>query len=75
MPVALSETAPLMTEAEAAEHLGVKRGTLSVWRCVRRHNLPYMKVGRLVRYSRADLDQWLDERRKSGGEVAVAAAG
>jgi excisionase family DNA binding protein len=51
------------TEAEAAAYLGVKPGTLSVWRSTRRYDLPYLKVGRLVRYDKADLDRWLQSRR------------
>lgn len=41
---------PLLTEQQAAEVLGVKPGTLQVWRCTRRYGLPFVKVGRLVRY-------------------------
>ncbi|MHC8331862.1 helix-turn-helix domain-containing protein [Pseudomonas sp. LB3P25] len=46
-------------ETDAAEVLGVKPSTLSVWRSTGRHNLPYMKVGRLVRYRLSDLAKFL----------------
>ena len=50
----------LLTRKEAAEFLGVKIGTLSVWACNKRYNLPYCKVGSLVRYRRADLEHFLE---------------
>lgn len=53
---------PLLTCAEAAELLGVKTQTLSVWRCHGRHGLPYIKVGGSVKYRRSDLEQWLAGR-------------
>ena len=39
----------LLTEAEAADYLSVEPQTLCAWRCTRRYNLPFIKVGRLVR--------------------------
>ena len=59
-----------MTEAEAAEYLGVSPGTLSVWRSVGRYNLPFVKVGRLVRYQQDVLDAWLESRTRANGATA-----
>lgn len=59
----------LLTEAQAAEILNVEPGTLSVWRCTKRYNIPFVKVGRSVRYSRKALQDWIDSRT-SGGEAA-----
>jgi predicted DNA-binding transcriptional regulator AlpA len=53
----------LLTEAEAAEFFGVERKTLSVWRSTKRYPLAYIKVGRLIRYSRSDLIAFLESRR------------
>ena len=53
---------PLRSEAEAAGKLGVKCGTLQVWRSTKRYHLPYVKVGRLVRYRDSALDKFLQER-------------
>ena len=53
---------PLRTEAEAAEALGVKPTTLQIWRCTKRYPLPYIKVGRLVRYRQSALDAFLASR-------------
>ena len=49
----------LYSPEEAAEYLGVVENTLSVWRSTGRYNLPYIKVGRLVRYRLSDLQAFL----------------
>ncbi|WP_394809196.1 helix-turn-helix domain-containing protein [Nitrosomonas sp.] len=61
-------TDPLFTPPEAAEYLGVSVDTLSVWRCVGRYNIQFVKVGRLVKYRKSALDAFLD-RRTQGGEA------
>lgn len=48
-----------MTSAEAAAYLGVKVETLNTWRHYRR-GPAYYKFGRLVNYTRRDLDAFLD---------------
>ena len=55
-------TPELLDDLSAAAVLEVKPSTLAVWRCTGRYNLPYIKVGRKVRYRRADLDAWLVSR-------------
>ena len=52
----------LLTEAEAADYLSVEPQTLCAWRCTRRYNLRFIKVGRLVRYRFEDLEAFLAER-------------
>ena len=53
-----------------AEALGVKATTLAVWRSTGRYNLPYIKVGRLVRYRVSDIAEFLARRITSHtGEV------
>ena len=59
-PAILSED--LLNEVSAATLLGVTPGTLSVWRCTGRYNLPFIKIGRKVRYRRSDLIAWLNTR-------------
>lgn len=39
----------------------VKEQTLAAWRC-HREGPPFVKVGRLVRYRVADLDEWLNRK-------------
>jgi len=53
---------PLMTTAQAANYLGVAPETLNVWRCVKRYDIPYIKVGRLVKYRKSALDAFLEQR-------------
>lgn len=55
-------TSALMTPAQAAAYMGVEVATLAVWRCTGRYALPYLKVGRLVRYRQSDLDAFLKTR-------------
>ena len=51
-----------LTENEAADYLGIKPQTLCSWRCTRRYNLPFIKVGRLVRYRPEDVEAFLESR-------------
>ena len=57
----------ILTEDEAAELIGVRPQTLALWRSTQRYGLPYVKVGRLVRYRRADLEKWLESRLVAAG--------
>jgi excisionase family DNA binding protein len=58
-------SSPLYDSLKAAEFLGVSKETLSIWRCTKRYNIPYFKVGRLVKYREADLLAFLEARRVS----------
>lgn len=60
----------LLNEVQAAAEIDVAPGTLSVWRSTGRYQLPYVKVGRLVRYRRADLQAWLAARVRESGATA-----
>jgi excisionase family DNA binding protein len=66
----VERTRALLDEKQAAEHLTVSPGTLSVWRSTGRYNLPFVKVGRMVRYRLTDLDAWLDARARDNGATA-----
>lgn len=51
----------LVSESEAARILGLKNPrTLSVWRSTGRHNLPYVKYGRVIRYRKSDLALFIE---------------
>lgn len=52
----------LLNPADAAEFLGVKMQTLSIWRSTGRYGIPFIKVGRAVRYRRSDLERFLESR-------------
>ena len=60
----------LLDEQQAAIIIDVTPGTLSVWRSTGRYNLPFIKVGRKVRYRRADLEAWLESRTRANGATA-----
>lgn len=54
----------MMSTKEAAEFLGVSVQTLNVWRMTGRYNLPYVKVGRIVRYRESDLQAFVARQMK-----------
>ncbi len=60
----------LLTRTEAAAYLGIAPHTLAVWACTRRYPLPFVKVGRCVRYAVSDLDRFIlrhrDDMARSG---------
>jgi hypothetical protein len=53
----------LMNRVEAAAYLGFTAGTLAVWDCTKRYDLRPIKIGRSIRYRRADLDRFLEEQQ------------
>ncbi|WP_291531110.1 helix-turn-helix domain-containing protein [Bifidobacterium sp. UBA4282] len=50
----------LLTPGQTAEQLDIPVSTLSRWRSERRE-LPYVTVGRLIRYRQVDIDRWIDD--------------
>lgn len=56
----------LVDQAAAAEILQVKPNTLTNWRCTKRYAIPYIKVGRCVRYRVSDLLQFMENTRVTG---------
>jgi len=61
----------LMSRKQAAEYLGVKEQTLACWATTKRYALPYVKIGRLVKYKREDLERFILENRFSDGATDV----
>lgn len=49
----------LLSRIEAAKFLGVRPQTLAVWATTHRYALPYVRVGRLVKYRLADLEAFI----------------
>lgn len=49
-----------MDTEQAAKYLRLSPLTLRAW--VAQRKIPHVRVGRLVRFRRRDLDRWLDER-------------
>jgi hypothetical protein len=50
---------PILPNAVAAGYLGITPHTLNVWRCNKRFDIPYIKVGGRVRYRKSSLDNFL----------------
>ena len=61
----------LMGDKQAAHYLDVSPGTLPVWRTTGRYNLPFVKIGRLVRYRAGDLREFIERRTRTSGANAV----
>lgn len=57
----MASTVALIDAPAAAARLGTTER--HVRDLVYRNRIPYVKVGRLVRFDPAELDAWLDERR------------
>jgi excisionase family DNA binding protein len=62
----------LLTRGEAARYLGLCEQTLAQWVTARRYNLRYVKLGRAVRYSKADLDRFVSEHTIGAPSAASA---
>lgn len=60
----------LLDDKQTAAKLTVTPSTLSVWRSAGRYALPFIKVGRKVRYRLTDLDKWLEQRTRDSGATA-----
>ena len=69
----VSLPSPLLTSEQAAEILGTTPGNLSVWRCTRKVQIPFVKIGKSVRYRLADLEKFI-ESRTVGAEPAAPLA-
>lgn len=52
-------SSPLRSRAEAAAFLGLAPNTLAVWACTKRVPLPFVRIGRLVKYRQTDLDAFV----------------
>lgn len=63
----IKRTSGLVDEKAAAEILDTTPGTLSVWRSTGRYALPFVKIGRKVRYRVSDLEQWIEQRTRTNG--------
>jgi excisionase family DNA binding protein len=53
-----------LTTKQAAQALGIKPGTLEIWR-VRGDGPAFMKIGRAVRYRRDDIEAFMTAGRRA----------
>ncbi len=56
---------PLLSRKEAAKYLGISEQTLAIWKCAKRYDLPFVKIGRLIKYRKADLDAFIFKNLES----------
>jgi len=61
---ALPKVEPLLTEQEAAAVLGT---TIHHLRRLRQDGMPFIRVGRFIRFRRIDLERWIENQRVEGG--------
>jgi excisionase family DNA binding protein len=57
----------LLTITEAAALLGVKAQTLYLW--VSQKRVPHRKIGRLVRFTEADLEEFVDRQKQEATDL------
>lgn len=63
---------PLMTAEQVAERLSVSEGTVNQW--VKSGRIPVVKVGKLNRFRREDIETWIDERARESSPAPQPAA-
>ena len=56
----------LLTPEEVAYQLGVSKQTLNSWRCSGRYPLRFCRIGRLIRYEREAVDQFIRDNTVGG---------
>ena len=60
--MAVAIPCPTLGTKDAAQFLGLKEQTLAIWRSAKRYDLPYIRVGRSIRYRISDLERFLERR-------------
>lgn len=53
---------PLLTPEQVAQKLAISENTLTTWRSTGRQQIPFVKVGHLVRYRPADVAAYVERR-------------
>lgn len=51
----------LLNVSELSQHLGVKVKTVYCW--IHARQIPYIKVGRLVKFDPLDISQWVESKK------------
>ncbi|MFH1367934.1 MAG: helix-turn-helix domain-containing protein [Elusimicrobiota bacterium] len=60
----------LLNITEASEYLGIKKNTLYGWVCYRK--IPYVKIGRLLKFDKHDIDKWIDKKKVKAGSFDIS---
>lgn len=66
----LIDNTDLLSPEDAGAVLGVSPKTLATWRSTRRYPLPYVKVGRVIRYKRSDVSAFVESRTVEVGSAS-----
>lgn len=68
MPDKANEPEPLLTDMQVSALLGVAPPTLAAWRCNGRvQGLTFVKIGKAVRYRRADVERFIEANSTQPG--------
>ncbi|MBI3605579.1 MAG: helix-turn-helix domain-containing protein [Nitrospirae bacterium] len=67
------ENRNLMSVSELSLYLNVKVKTLYGW--IGQKEIPYLKIGRLVRFEKTEIDRWLEEKKVSPFDLDNFVAG
>ncbi|MBF0371032.1 MAG: helix-turn-helix domain-containing protein [Magnetococcales bacterium] len=57
--------AKLYSPQQAADILGVEVTTLANWRCSKRYRLPFVRIGRKIKYPEDGVLAFIEERTES----------
>lgn len=55
----LSQT-KYLTQKEVSKILNIQVATLNQWRCSKKYNMPYIKLGRVILYPSVEFYIWLE---------------
>ncbi len=62
----------VFSTVEAADYLGITAATLRAWHRLGKINLPKVRMGRLVKYLKADLDAFIQSKRETSSKRHTA---
>ena len=60
----MSEKKKLLTTDDVEDLYSIDKQSQKIYR--EKHGMPFMKVGKRIRYKTSDLDAWVDANTKSG---------
>jgi excisionase family DNA binding protein len=61
------ENRDILDLKQVAEYINVSTGTIENW--IRREGFPAMKAGKLLRFFRSEVNDWLKQRRVKHGII------
>lgn len=59
-----TETLELLTVDEVTQLLKLSKG--AVYQMIARREIPYLKIGRRIRFDKEEISKWLDRQRVDG---------